>query len=695
MIRLRVPRLLALGAVALAASACSGGFRKTGRKLVVIGIDGMDPVLLRRFMDAGSMPNFQALANEGTFVPLGTSNPPQSPVAWSTFITGMDPGGHGVFDFVHRDPSTYAWLGCSELPDPDPSFLHDVLPHEIPLPAGKVYPLPPANVPMRKGRTFWDLLAEQGVRADVYRMPAAYPIQESVQRTFSDMGTPDLQGGIDGVYCWYTSDPPDSSVHVPEGQHRLVTIRDGRTTDAKLVGPPSPYERTPKGKSEPPKTERKFTVYVDPVEPVVHLEIEDGDSCVLEEGKWSEWLRCSFLLGPYTGHPFDWIAADGRIDGMVKFYLQQAHPDLRLYCSPVNIDPRAPCFPISTPDDEAVEDVCEAIGPFYTAGLAEETKGLENGVISDAEFLSQCDDVTAERLRMLDYALDEFEDGLLFFYFSSIDLRCHMMWRHIEPGHPARDEKLAASFGSSIEDAYVQMDRALGHVRERIGASTRIIVLSDHGFSPFTREVNLNRWLRDQGYLVLTPEAEKAEAEGGKGSYSMAGGGIDRSKTRAYAIGFNSLYLNLKGREKDGIVDPKDRVALCDEIRGKLLQLVDEDRGGAKVVRRVDRAEEIYHGDEVARAPDLIVGYDRPYCASTSDTAVGRFTPRLPVLQDNKDRWSGSHLMAPEVVPGVFLTNQKLTPENPSLVDVTATLLAFFGVEPSPQMRGRPLFGKE
>ncbi len=682
-------RCLAIVAAGLAASSCGDGFTVTGKKLVVIGIDGMDPNLLRQYMAEGAMPNFKALADEGTFVPLGTSNPPQSPVAWSCFITGMDPGGHGVFDFLHRDPATYLPMSSTQVTLPPHWYNHPVA-----LPGCYQIEIPPASEPVRKGVPWWDLLADRGVRAEVYRIPAAYPIQESRQRALSDMGTPDLQGGIDGMYVYYTSDAEERFSALQE-QWQQVRIRDGRTTDAKLLGPPSPYRRpclNDQGVLKPVEMAKTpFTVFIDPTEQVVHIEIEDGDSCVLEQGKWSEWLRCSFDLGLLQS-----------MNGMVKFYLQQAHPSLRLYCSAVNIDPREPCMPISSPDDDAVEEVCEAIGPFYTAGLAEETKALQQGIITDGEFISQCDDVTAERLRMLDHALDRFDDGLLFFYFSSIDLRCHMMWRHIEPGHPARDEKLAAEFAGSIEDAYKQMDAALGLVRSRIGRETPIIVLSDHGFAPFLRNVDVNQWMWEQGYLepdvaALAEERKKLAAELANDPKAARkiklAKGMDRARTKAYAIGFNGIYLNLKGREAGGVVEPGERDALLGEIRTKLLALRDPQRGNAPVVLRVDRREEVYHGDQLDHAPDLVVGYARGYGAS-DETALGELQigGEAGVLTDNRSRWSGNHLMAPEVVPGVFLTNRKLSPKEPNLVDVTATMLEFFGVPPTPQMRGRSLF---
>jgi predicted AlkP superfamily phosphohydrolase/phosphomutase len=309
--------------------------------------------------------------------------------------------------------------------------------------------------------------------------------------------------------------------------------------------------------------------------------------------------------------------------------------------------------------------------------------------------------VTGERMKMLDYALANFDDGLLFFYFSTVDLRCHMMWRHIDPAHPAHDAKQASKFAGSIEAAYLKMDEALGVVRAKIGRDTPLIVLSDHGFSTFTRRVNLNQWLHDEGYLALDASAQRdfdaARAKDPKATarFSLvAGEGLDRARTKAYAVGFNGLYVNLKGREAGGVVDPSERARLCDEIKTKLLALRDDAaHGGGPVVLRVDKREDVYHGSELDNAPDLIVGYARGYGAS-NPTALGQLelSARAHVVDDNKGLWSGNHLMAPEVVPGVFLTNRKFTPQHPGLEDVTATMLSFFGVAVPAGMRGKSLF---
>jgi predicted AlkP superfamily phosphohydrolase/phosphomutase len=287
---------------------------------------------------------------------------------------------------------------------------------------------------------------------------------------------------------------------------------------------------------------------------------------------------------------------------------------------------------------------------------------------------------------MLDLALARFTRGdMTFVYLSDIDLQCHMLWRHKDPKypgappHPAREEDAARAHADDIEGHYGHVDAMLGRVRERLPEGTALIVMSDHGFQPFTREIHVNAWLRDHGWLVL-----KNGARTGK----IAAGDVDWTKTRAYGIGFNGVYLNLAGRESEGIVPPAEAGALASELSRQLLAFTDPENGRA-VVRRVFRSTEVYRGARVGEAPDLVVGYDVGYGASDQAT-LGEVTDA--VISDNTSRWSGNHLMDPEVVPGIVLSTRKITGDGHNLVDVTATILAWYGLPPNAGMSGKSFF---
>jgi predicted AlkP superfamily phosphohydrolase/phosphomutase len=320
-------------------------------------------------------------------------------------------------------------------------------------------------------------------------------------------------------------------------------------------------------------------------------------------------------------------------------------------------------------------------------GMPEETNALKDGLFDDDDYEKQVRLFQEEDSdRLLDLALSRFKPGMTtFFYDSDIDIQCHMLWRHKDPKypdaphHPAWEAAAARDHADDIEGYYERADGTLGHVRERLPEGTLLVVMSDHGHEPFTRMVHLNAWLRDEGYLVL--------AEGKQTGHIFSEGDVDWSRTRAYGLGFNGLYLNLAGREAQGIVDPKKADALLGEIAAALEAWPDPDTG-ERVVRRVYRGDEVYAEARRAEGPDLVVGYDRGYGCSDEST-LGEITEE--VIRDNTSRWSGNHLMAPEVVPGVLLVNRKLGADGHDLTDLTVTLLSHYGIEPLPGMTGKPV----
>jgi len=663
-------------AFALACSASVGAAaadRPNRPGVFVLGVDGMDPQILDRLMREGKMPNFSKLAAEGSYQRLGTSNPPQSPVAWSTFVTGLDPGGHGIFDFVHRDPHSYQPIASSTPPAGDPGKAIELFGYYVPL-GGET----PKN--NRGGIPFWDSLYEAGVDVEVYRMPGNYPPTPSEAKVLSGMGTIDMRGGY-GVYTWYTDQPVSNRKEI-KGDIQLVSVQDEDldgtpdTVRATIKGAPDIF-RIPPGQvpGDNDYLQAPITVHIDPENDVAL--VKAGDSrAVLVEGEWSDWMEVRFDALPAGLLP---------LTGMVRFYAKELRPHFRVYASPVNISPSDPAQQITTPDDFAPE-LAEAMGPYYTQGMPEETNALKDRIFDDADYTSQVKLVQEDAGAMLDVALSRFSaDDMTFFYLSDIDLQCHMLWRHGDPkypdapSHPAREEAVAHAHAGDIEGYYRHVDTLLGRVRERLPADTALIVMSDHGFQPFTREVHLNAWLRDHGFLVL-----KNGARTGR----IAAGDVDWSKTRAYGLGFNSIYLNLEGRESEGIVKPGEVDGLVRDLEEKLLAFTDP-KDDKKPVRRMFRGSDIFRGDRVTEAPDVIVGYDVGYGAS-DQTTLGEVTEE--VIVDNTSRWSGNHLMDPEVVPGIVLTNRKIAGDGHDLVDVTATILAWYGLRPNPGMAGTSIF---
>jgi len=620
----------------------SCGSDRPARKVLILGLDGLDPQVATRLMDAGKLPNFCKLRQAGSFSSLATSIPAESPVAWSTFITGLDAGGHGIFDFIHRDPeSMVPYLSTTTTEAPGWS---------LPLGRWRI-PLWPGEIKLnRQGRAFWEFLEDHDVPCTIIRIPANYPPTDSPARQLSGMGTPDLEGTY-GTFSFYTDEPAGSYGEVSGGRVFYLKVRQDRV-DAELLGPPNSLD------SKQPQLKVPFTVFIDSTNPVAKLTIQDRQ-VLLKPGEWSDWIPVEFEMLPLG------IAT---IKGIVRFYLKQIRPDFRLYASPVNIDPSDPVLPISQPAGYAPQ-LFEAIGHFSTLGIPEDTKSVSAGILDQEEFWSQSELLRDEELRLLDYHLKRFDAGVLFFYSGRADQVQHMFWRQMEtPGQP---------FDKAIENVYRDMDHLLGYALSRVDPDTLVIALSDHGFAGFSRAFSLNNWLEQEGY---------AARRRGTGAAYLAE--FDWSGTRAYGLGFTGLYLNLAGREKYGCVSMEERDQLLEELRKKLVEVRDPETG-KQVITRVLRADRVYTGNQTSKGPDLVVCYNRGYRASW-ESVLGLFSDR--VLADNTDEWSGDHLMDPELVPGILLTNRPIRVAAPSLADLAPTILQEFGVKKDATMKGRVIF---
>lgn len=656
LMRARALLLTALLATAsMAAPAVLGGCGEDApsrftseRKLVVLGVDGMDPNLLDRYMREGRMPNLKALAERGTYMRLGTVFPPQSPVAWSTFTTGMNPGGHGIYDFVHRDPHALGpYLSTSRTAPPETLKLGSL---ELPVPLSA-----PTIELLRAGRAFWQELEDHAVPATMVKVPANFPPADSkVNESMAGMGTPDLLG-TPGTFQLFTDDPAFVGRKASGGIVHALDFGGGNRARASLHGLPGEDGQAP--------LQIDVDIVRDPAQPVVLVRLGD-DEHILQPGEWTEWIPVGFDPGLLAG----------AVPGMVRLMLAEVRPHLRLYVSPVNIDPMEPAMPLSAPETY-VTHLAEDVGRFYTQGMPENTKALAAGALTDDEFLAQSDLVFEESVVQLDRELDRFQGGVLFFYFSSIDLVSHSFWRTIEPDASPEDARHA----NVLPDLYARMDKVIGDVIARIGPDTDIIVMSDHGFAPYRYKVHLNTWLAQQGYLSLLPPDQVKPGSLGH---------IDWENTQAYALGLNQLFINLKGREQQGAVPPEDYDVLVDRL-ARQLQGFRNPENGAPVVTEAVRPEP---GTFPDRTPDLLVGYSRGY-RSSDESALGGVGDHT--VERNHDKWSGDHCMHPSHVPGVLLTNRAVDARQASLYDLAPTVLAYFGVPRPESMTGTPLWNPQ
>jgi len=607
---------------------------KTNR-VILLGMDGLDPAILEKLMDAGELPAFSSIKEDGTYARLATSTPPQSPVVWSTIATGSNPGYHGIFDFITRSHGSY-------------------------LPEHSIVKLNPRNIlgrkssmflPTRKGIPFWDITSKAAIPTSVIRWPVTFPPEEISGHMLSGMGLIDLRGSV-GRYSFYTT---GTVVEDPDKKGDIIRVLlDSNKARTTILGPHS---------SSVP-----MEIDINEERSAATLKIT-GKSYPIREGKWSDWIQLRFSLG-----------LGRHASGICRFYLDSIKPELRLYLSPIQIDPEKPAFPISYPDEYASELV-HNIGGYSNLGTPEDTHALSDGCLDDEAFLSLCDDIMVEREKMLWYELGRFKEGLLAFVFDTTDRIQHVYWSTTDAEHPAYNEMQAKKYKNIIEDYYRRMDKVLCRVLESIDEQTVIFVMSDHGFGSFRRAVHLNSWLVQNGLMVLRKPAQDDEGD-------PLFKNVVWERTKAYALGFSSIYLNLRGREGKGIVNPGDEAEKLSRKIASVVTGLRDPKTSGKVVRNVYTKKDLYSGPYIDDAPDLVVGFEPHYRASWQ-TAIGGAPSRI--IEDNRKRWSGDHILDARYVPGIFLTNLKIRVPHPKVTDIAPTVLTCFQLAKPETMEGDSL----
>jgi predicted AlkP superfamily phosphohydrolase/phosphomutase len=629
---------LAAPLLALLLAACGARHAASYPAVIVLGIDGMDPGFLEAHWD--DLPNLDRLRRDGEFQRLATTMPPQSPVAWSTFITGTDPTQHGIYDFVSRNPRTL--LPFSSLGETEPARGISIGSYRIPLGSPKVHMF-------RRGAAFWETLKRRGIPVTLVKVPMDYPPDADAEAALSGLGVPDMQGTF-GTFTFFTdavafmddaslASPTESARAVSGG--RIVPVRvENHRAVLRVTGPANPF------RSDARQTAVEMTVDIDPAQPVARFTMGSSASAsgssitpafILREGEWSDWVQVEFPL----------IAGFPAARGMFRVYAQQLAGGFRVYVSPVNIDPSSPEAKISAPNTYSAS-LARNAGLYYTQGIPEDTSALRQHVFRREEYLAQSRIASREQLALLKQSVTDFRGGFLFFHFFGVDQDSHMLWR---------------KFDADLLETYRMVDDAVGWVRGHSGNAT-LVVMSDHGFSTYNRSVNLNTWLLSQGYLKLRRPVSEDEHD------LLAN--ADWSGTQAYAMGLNSVYLT------HGLTDDLTRSgdashagALLTEIAGKLKGFRDPDTG-APVVTSVWLP---HSGSEYA--PDMVAGYAPGYRCGW-DAALGGIS--RAIVEDNQDEWIGDHCIDPQFVSGVLLVDRKSGLVNPALQDLPAWILARFGV---------------
>ena len=738
-------RVFALFAFACLLSATVAGWGGEKRdKVVVLGFDGADPALVKKYMAEGLMPNFSKMASEGCFEELKVTNPPQTPVSWASFMTSWNPGRTQIFDFLKRDAMTYkpsfALMGEGSkvflfgkknrwaLPSCTAaavlllvlllraavrrgswklwSAAAIVLAVAVAVPAWWLTSFLPSRVPdpinHRKGKPFWEYAADAGAKALVFRVPDTFPAQGFPDgRLLSGLGVPDMRGRVGTPYL-FTNDPGITAGD-NEFSVDLIPLDYSQAPNykASIQGPfNKPFydyvmEDALGGCTDPSMAEKirestaaklKEKGYTKSVDVPVEIDWDEantaatfrlqGQSETLKAGQWSKWVVLDFEFSRLV-----------HLKGMSRFYLISASPGLSLYMSPLHFHPSDHGVPICYPKDYA-EKLLKRFGYYKTMGWAIDTWTISSGLCDETQFLSDMNETEDAYERMMNSLLKDGDWDLYVQVFEFTDRVAHILWRYMDPQHPMYDAAKAAGFEAEMRKGYQRMDRIVGEAIAAVGPDVPVVVVSDHGFASFRKAVNYNRWLVDNGYMTLDADTGIMTLEDLFDDNKLLFKNVDWSKTKAYALGLGNIYINLKGREKNGIVSPgAERDALVAELKEKMPQMVDP-LTGEKPVYKVYERDEIYRGYDPAITPDLRATNTPGYRVSWQTSLGG--VPEL-LVEDNMKAWSGDHCSVdPDFVPGILLSNRKLS-SKPNMLDVAPTILKLLGTPVPKEFEGKPL----
>lgn len=684
-------------------------------KVIVVGFDGVDAAYTEKWMNEGKLPNLARLRAEGTYRPLRPTVPAQTPVSWSTFTTGIDPGRTGIFDFLRRDPKNYmpVFAAFEETSEPflfgkNNRFIAAAAAFIILFAlvwliaywikrssrfaistaavvgliaagaafywAAKYLPLTrPGVINRREGIPLWEAVSNAGLKAQATHVPVTFPAKDFDRgHLLSGLGVPDMSGRI-GKPFYFTS---ELDFHPQGGSNEfsieVVQLEDNQgTISTKIVGPPNKLFR------EPPYISIPMTITVAENKQSVMLDVQ-GQKVPLRAGEWSGWVNFDFPFNPVI-----------KVRGISRFHLMSVTPEVRMYLSPINFDPRAlpPFLKISAPTDWAAE-LAESHGPYKTMGWAIDTWAISEGFANEQMFMDDME-WTVKQYRALFTDFLHSDNDLLIHCFEFPDRVAHVMWRLMDPQHPAYNAELAAKWSGSLLRSYELMDSIVGEAMKSADEhDAALIVLSDHGFATWRKSINYNTWLVQNGYLVLRSGVEAKERDlellFDSGQFWE---NVDWSKSRAYAMGLGNIYINLKGREAQGIVQPgAEYENLKRELKTKIVAIVDPENG-EKPVSRVLAREEVYRQFDPNLIPDLFALNNPGYRVSWQ-TSLGGVQKDL--FQKNPNVWSGDHCsLDPEKVKGIFFYNRKIkTDRPPYIADIYPTVLDLLNVKPPYELDG-------
>lgn len=687
------------------------------QKIILLCFDGVDGKMTAEYMSQGYLPNLKKLSENGSFSFLDTTNPPQTPVSWAAFTTGWHPGKTEIFDFLKRDSGSYipnfsqiTIISKQILFGKDNPIILGLIAAAvifilafiftkiftkkkklsifIPLSVSIIVFLicyifvkmwiPVSNTFVennRKGTPFWDVLNLNGIKTKIFNIPVTFPaVGTKNGYLLTGLGTPDITGSI-GKPSYFTT---SKSMSPSTGEFssffsKLEPSSDG-IYSIQIEGPDLQNVTFIDDK---PETAMKPKILKIPAQLIVNKEDRSltidlqGQRQTLKEGQWSDWFEMKFKINPVLA-----------IWGIGRFCLNEAVPDLKLYLSPLHMHPEHTLIPVTYPKSWS-HDLFKKYGLYKTLGWAVDTWSLQEQLIDEKSFLEDAYYTRHQNEIMMLDALKDGDQKVQVHYFEYIDRIQHLFWRLIDEQHPYYNAEKANTYKNTILESYQDMDRVVGEVMAKIKEDTILFVISDHGFLSWRRAINYNTWLAENGYLEKSAWDQNGNEIDDlfKRRAQNFWQNIDWSKTKAYAIGIGNIYLNVLGREPEGIVTNDEYDRIRDEIINKMPALIDPATGLHPIVK-VYKREDIWDEFNPTITPDLRVCTNKYYRVSWQST-LGNTPENL--YYENANNWSADHCSAdPSMVQGIFFCNKKITKkENPKLVDFFPTILDLYGINPA------------
>lgn len=618
---------------------------------MVLAVDGLDPEITERLIREGRVPHLSALAGASGVRRVMPIPGAEASSSWASLATGTNPGAHGIFDLVEPDRETRR------------PVMGPLLPRDSARWFGRWWSEGAAYRSVRRGDAVWTRLGRAGIRSTVLFVPATFP-PDVVPGGILVSGPPlpDWSGAPGSSYTWLASDVDPADEGPTRYGGRVGALRFSQNV----------AETTIVGVRAPEAHDVSLTVAHNPEARSANIRIA-GQTVYLAEGQQSRWIEIGQSLGPIK-----------LVRGLVRLHLARAGNEVRLHVSPIHWHPEAPPSALSAPAAAAAA-LFARLGPYRTLAWPGTGWALADGHLSEEQFLSAQEETFADRAEALLSSLDSGDRDFVAVGIETIDATTRLMWRMVDPGHPAYDAAQAVRFSGAIDRMYVRLDELIGQVRQRLGARTDLVLVSPYGTYTARSVVDLNRWLSDEGELVWR-EPPRPVTLAALADPSLWPDTVDWTRTRARAMGAGRIYLNVRGRDPEGIVPPGDEYdQLMARLGERLLALTDP-ISGRRVVARVRPGAQAFPGPASARGPDLVVTFSPGYRMSW-DSTLGGMADR--VIAPNRERWSAEHASVDEAtVQGTWLSTLGIDADTLSVLDIAPTLLEYFGVPGPPEGEG-------